>query len=154
VVGGGGQVAKELGGRDMQGSDVCNERERVGAEVGGPRVAEEGVDLPARGSGWRRKDVGGGDSDEEPGVIRPDRVLKGDRALRRVGRVGEECLVDEDVINEGGACTRSSVGDGTLQDGGDQSRSIKPLLQLVVPARGGNVRGRPEGGVGIKISAE
>ena len=124
------------------------------AEVGGPSVAEEGINLPTNGRGEGGGGMGGGDDNKEPGVVQPYRVLEGDRTLRGVCGVGEERLVHEDMINEGGAGARSSVGDGALRDGRDHTRSIKPLLKLVVPAGGRNVWGGPKGGVGVKVPSE
>jgi len=122
--------------------------------VGGPGFAEEGVNLPTDWGGEGGGSMGGGDGDKEPSVVRPYRVLEGDRALRRELRVGEKSLVNEDMVYKGRAGTWSSVGDGTLRDGRNHARSIKPLLELVMPAGGRNVRGGPERGVGIKVSTE
>jgi len=154
VVGGGSEITKELGGSFVEGRGVRDEGEGVRAKVGGPRITKERVNLPTRGSGKGRGVVGGGDGEKEPGVVRPDRVVKRDRALRRIGGVGEERLIDKDMVNEGGARTRQTVGDGTLRNGGNQSRSIKPLLKLVVPVRGRNVWRGPKGGVGIEVPPE
>ena len=87
-------------------------------------------------------------------MVRPYHVIEGNHAFRWVFWVGEEGVVHEDVIDEGRVSAWGLVGDGTLRDGRDQSRSIKPLLKLVMPAGGGNVRGGPQRRMGIKITAK
>jgi len=153
-VGGCREVRKELGGSGLEGWGVCDDREGVGAEVGSPSITEEGVDLPAEGGGGGQGVRGGGKREEKTCMVRADRVVEGDCALHGVKWVAQECVIHEDVIDERRAGARSPVGDGALWDCGDQSQSIKPCLKLVVPAGGGNIWGRPEGRMCIKIATK
>jgi len=148
------QVPKETVSGGVKGCDIGDGGDGERAEMGGPSIAKEGVHLPPRGRGEGGGDVGGRDGEKKPRMIRTHRVVKRDHALRWVVGVGKEGVIHEDVVDEGGACARSAVGDGTRRDGGDQSRRIKPLFKLVVPTRRGNVRGGPKGGMGIKVSAK